>query len=233
MPDIAQMSAFAKFSVSPTRSHRRALPARPVSLGFLTLVALVAVLLPGSRAVADDQSTSRWGWPLSPRPAVVGGFDLPDTPYAAGNRGIDLAGSVGQPVLAVGAGVVTYAGVLAGRGVVVVSHGALRSTYQPVSAAVRVGDDVQLGDRLGTLSAVGSHCLPDACLHLGVIRATTYVDPLSLLPDPAVRLKPLGVEPAVVPTDRSSPESAGPRSIVPTAAAAAAAVADFPWPTVR
>ena len=45
----------------------------------------------------------------------------------------------GQPVHTALAGTVTYAGLLAGRGVVVVDHGATRTTYEPVTAAVAVG----------------------------------------------------------------------------------------------
>ena len=40
----------------------------------------------------------------------------------------------GAPVRAAGAGRVSYAGLLAGRGVLVVVHGALRTTYEPVTA---------------------------------------------------------------------------------------------------
>ena len=56
--------------------------------------------------------------------AVVRGFDPPAQPWLSGHRGVDLLGKVGEPVLAVMAGRVTYSGTLAGRGVVVVSHGA-------------------------------------------------------------------------------------------------------------
>jgi hypothetical protein len=80
--------------------------------------------------------------------------------------------------------------VVAGLGVVVVGHGALRSTYQPVMASVRRGDSVTGGQALGTLEAVGSHCPPRACLHLGVRRGADYFDPLLLLGSHEVRLKP-------------------------------------------
>jgi murein DD-endopeptidase MepM/ murein hydrolase activator NlpD len=133
-------------------------------------------------------------------------------------------GSVGQTVLAIGAGVVTYAGVLAGRGVVVVSHGHLRSTYEPVSGAVAVGDTVSAGQPIGVLASVGSHCPPQACLHLGVIRGLVYVDPFALLADPPIHLKPLGGDP-VATSNRAS-------GAVDTVDAAVAA-AGYRWPTVR
>ncbi|HET9501034.1 MAG TPA: M23 family metallopeptidase, partial [Marmoricola sp.] len=81
-------------------------------------------------------------WPLRPRPEVVSGFDPPSTRWGAGHRGVDLAGSVAAPVRTALPGVVTFAGRIAGRGVVVVSHGDTRTTYEPVRDAVDVGDRV-------------------------------------------------------------------------------------------
>ena len=136
--------------------------------------------------------TDGWVWPLSPRPAVVKMFDPPAETWLAGHRGVDLLGETGQRVSAIGSGEVTFASNLAGRGVVVVSHGSLRSTYEPVTAGVEVGQRVQAGESLGSLQAPRSHCAPSVCLHLGVRRGTGYLDPLSLLGPLAVRLKPLG-----------------------------------------
>lgn len=132
-----------------------------------------------------------WVWPLSPRPIVVNGFDAPDPDWQAGHRGVDLAGTLGESVLAIGAGRVTYAGSVAGVDVVVVRHGVLRSTYEPVLATVSVGDHVFAGEPIGDLELFGSHCLPDACLHLGVKNGSRYLDPLSLFGPRQVRLLPL------------------------------------------
>lgn len=138
----------------------------------------------------------RWAWPLSPRPTVVRPFVRPATAYGAGHRGIDLAGSVGQEVLAVEAGTVTHVGRLAGRGTVSVLHpSGVRSTYEPVEAGVTVGDVVAQQSRLGRLEAVGSHCQP-TCLHLGAVRLRVYLDPLVFLAGARpVRLLPLAQVP--------------------------------------
>jgi len=130
-------------------------------------------------------------WPLQPEPVVVRAFDPPDTPYGAGHRGVDLLGSVGQPVLSALPGTVTYAGLLAGRGVVVVDHGATRTTYEPVTATVTVGTPVGAGSQIGGLGLAGSHCFPRACLHWGWIEGETYLDPLRLVGAGPVRLLPL------------------------------------------
>ncbi len=129
-------------------------------------------------------------WPLSPRPEVVRGFDLPAKPWLPGHRGLDLAGSPGQPVLSATPGTITYSGQLAGRGVIVVTNGQSRTTYEPVIPSLPVGTAVTPGAPIARLSAAGSHCPPRACLHWGLRTATTYLNPLSLLATHPVRLLP-------------------------------------------
>lgn len=130
-------------------------------------------------------------WPLQPTPEVVAGFDPPDSPYGSGHRGVDLAGSAGQVVHTALAGRVSYVGSIAGRGVVVVDHGATRTTYEPVTATVALGSPVARGDPIGTLQLGGSHCFPRACLHWGWIEGETYLDPLRLVGYGPIRLLPL------------------------------------------
>jgi hypothetical protein len=43
---------------------------------------------------------------------------------------------------------------------------------------------------LGELELLGSHCLPRACLHWGLVRGETYLDPLTLVGRGPVRLVP-------------------------------------------
>src|SRR3954454_22290915 len=142
---------------------------------------------------AAGPAAEGWGWPLTGRPAVVTPCRPPPAPWLAGHRGVDLAGSPGQPVLSAGSGVVAFAGSVAGVPVVSVDHrGGLRTTYQPVIATVRRGDDVQRGAVLGALAAAPSHCAPAACLHWGLRRGDAYLDPLALLGvDLRVRLLPV------------------------------------------
>ena len=155
------------------------------------LVGLLAITAtPASEAEPDPIGV----WPLQPEPEVVAGFDPPDQPWGAGHRGVDLLGAPGQEVHAALAGRVSFAGLLAGRGVVVVDHGETRTTYEPVAATVAVGDSLPTGGVIGTLSPTGSHCPPRACLHWGWLRGTTYLDPLGLLGAGPVRLLPLWSE---------------------------------------
>jgi murein DD-endopeptidase MepM/ murein hydrolase activator NlpD len=173
------------------------------------LLALVLGLAPATDPVGV--------WPLQPEPAVVRGFEPPSSPYGPGHRGVDLLGEPGRPVGSALAGTVTYAGLLAGRGVVVVNHGATRTTYQPVTAAVAVGQAVAPGELLGVLELSGSHCFPRACLHWGWIAGQTYLDPLRLVGLGPVRLLPLWRdEPVLSPVVRlggglgGTPLAAGP-----------------------
>ena len=122
---------------------------------------------------------------------IVRAFDPPDDPWLAGHRGIDLLASAGSPVVAVLAGRVSFAGRVAGKGVVVVSHGDTRTTYEPVRAGVRVCDEVGGGSQIGILEANG-HCHAGTCLHLGWLRGQTYLDPSTLFSAGGVRLLPSG-----------------------------------------
>lgn len=142
-----------------------------------------------------DAPPRRWIWPLSPKPVVLRGFERPSTTWGPGHRGLDLAGRENQPVLAAGEGRVTYAGPIAGRGVLVVAHpDGLRTTYEPVRHVVEVGDPVRAGDRIGQLRP-GGHCAPRVCLHWGLIRGSFYLDPADLF-DGRPRLLPYLPSPA-------------------------------------
>jgi murein DD-endopeptidase MepM/ murein hydrolase activator NlpD len=130
-------------------------------------------------------------WPLAPAPDVVAGVDPPSSPWGAGHRGVDLLGSVGQRVRSALPGTVSFAGRIAGRGVVVVTHGDTRTTYEPVTATREVGSVVAGDSPIGRLELAGSHCFPRACLHWGWRRGETYLDPLALVGAGPVRLLPL------------------------------------------
>jgi murein DD-endopeptidase MepM/ murein hydrolase activator NlpD len=124
---------------------------------------------------------------------VVRPFEPPETPYGSGHRGVDLGAVPGAGVEAAGAGVVGWAGVLAGRGVVSVRHpGGLRTTYEPLTPAVHAGQVVAAGEPLGRLAAGHLGCPRPACLHWGLLRGAVYVDPLTLFRRGRVRLLPLG-----------------------------------------
>jgi pyruvate/2-oxoglutarate dehydrogenase complex dihydrolipoamide acyltransferase (E2) component len=130
-------------------------------------------------------------------------------------------------VLAAAAGVVLYAGELAGRGVISIQHGDVRTTYEPTDPVVRAGDVVAQGQLIGSVSSAADGCGPaGGCLHWGAIRGGTYVDPMSLLASAqsrAIRLLPIW-GPEAVP-DAGTPRVAAPRDTRPATAAAATGTA--------
>ena len=159
---------------------------------FVAVILVLLLFAVGPPAHADDV---RLDWPLRPRPAVVGAYDAPSPDWNRGHRGVDLAGTVGQPVYAPGSATVIFAGVLAGRPVVSLAHpGGLHTSYEPVVAAVRVGQLVDATIPIGTLAAGHRGCA-SACLHWGAMwgpaARADYVDPLGLLASTPIRLKPL------------------------------------------
>ncbi|WP_420809039.1 M23 family metallopeptidase [Amycolatopsis suaedae] len=164
---------------------------------FALVAALHPVLLRAAwpveaAAPAVVGEPGRFGWPLSPRPRVVRGYQAPATPYGPGHRGVDLAAAEGQQVLSAGPGVVVFAGQVAGRGVLSVDHdGGLRTTYEPVSPAVAAGDQVHLGQSIGAVVPGHPECPEPVCLHWGVRRGEEYLDPLPLVQvEFVLRLKP-------------------------------------------
>ena len=105
---------------------------------------------------------------------------------------MDLAAPPGAPIVAAGAGVVVFAGPLAGRGVVSIEHaGGLRTTYEPVTAIGRRRQLRRPGQPIGALEPGHAGCAPASCLHWGArLPDRVYLDPMSLLGPWRVRLLP-------------------------------------------
>jgi murein DD-endopeptidase MepM/ murein hydrolase activator NlpD len=134
---------------------------------------------------------------VDPPSGVVRPFEAPEHEWGPGHRGVDLVAPEGSGVRSPGPGVVTFAGQVARRGVVVVTHpDGLRTSLEPVAASVPVGTAVAAGSAIGVVESsredggtTPNHCEPRSCVHWGVRRAERYIDPLSLLtPQPIVLL---------------------------------------------
>lgn len=142
-------------------------------------------------AQADGGARS---WPLAGRPSVLRGWEPPAGPYGPGHRGVDLAAGPEARVLAAAGGRVSFAGRVAGRGVLAIEVAGsgsppLRTTYEPVRALVEEGASVRAGQPVGVLEAGPFHCAA-GCLHWGLRRGDAYLDPLSLLPPALLRRGP-------------------------------------------
>lgn len=159
---------------------------------LLALAVLAVAGVPSPAGALTSAPQPRFAWPLVPAPQVTRPFQAPASDYGPGHRGVDLAATPGQPVLAAGSGVVVFAGLVAGTPVVSVDHdGGLRTTYEPVTATVTTGTQVYRGQPIGTVDAGHPGCPVIACLHWGVRRGDEYLDPLALIStESVIRLKP-------------------------------------------
>ncbi len=124
-----------------------------------------------------QRSASGWAWPATG--AVIGRFSS----NGSLNKGIDIAGELGQPVLAASDGSVVYAGSgLRGYGeLVIIKHS---DTY--VSAyghnrrlLVQEGQKVKAGQTIAEMGSTGADRVK---LHFEIRRQGKPVDPLQYLP---------------------------------------------------
>ncbi|MCB5281603.1 MULTISPECIES: peptidoglycan DD-metalloendopeptidase family protein [unclassified Arthrobacter] len=138
-----------------------------------------------------------WSWPLHPAPAVLRGFDPPAKPWLGGHRGVDLqATDAGAPVTSPAAGRVSFVGIVVDRPVITVDHGnGIRSSFEAVRSDLKDGAAVAEGAVLGWIQP--GHCTPGPCIHWGVRRADSYLNPLAFVTDlrPSVLLPPLDPTP--------------------------------------
>ena len=136
----------------------------------------------GASATAPDQDFDhagplQWGWPA--KGPVASSFS-PDDPS---RKGIDIAGRLGEPVVASEAGKVVYAGSgLIGYGRLVI----LKHNKNYLSAygynrrlLVNEGDKVKRGERLAEM---GKDIHGNPRLHFEIRRNGTPVNPINLLP---------------------------------------------------
>ena len=160
---------------------------------FIAIIVGLTALLLWLSSNSWAQPRQLWEFPLSPVPAIARGFDPPKHDWLPGHRGVDLRAHTGQPVLAPESGTISYVSELAGRGVVVIKHGQLRSTYEPVTSQLTIGEHVKRGDKIGRVECGTSHCCVGTqakCLHWGLLRGTQYLNPLGKV-DLHIRLLPI------------------------------------------
>ncbi|MDO4910953.1 MAG: peptidoglycan DD-metalloendopeptidase family protein [Corynebacterium sp.] len=134
---------------------------------------------PAASILSDPYSPPLYG-PLK----VTKPFAKPEKNWLPGHRGVDLAALPGSAIYAPASGVIHYSGVINGVATVSIMHfDGIRTTYQAVSTTLSKGDPVVRGVPFGVLVA--------GDLNWGAIYAGEYIDPMSLLKPPKIRLKPL------------------------------------------
>ena len=188
----------------------------PIRAALAALAALLltvaASLLVSSQPVG---AAPGWAWPVEGE--ILTAYRNGDDPYAGGqHRGIDIGAEAGAPVGAATGGTVRFAGVAGSSGLTVsvrTSDGTLDTSYLHLSAvAVREGDLVASGQRLGTVGTSGRRSVEAPHLHFGIRDAGSrhaYHDPLAYLP-PAPRAAP---EPPRVPVPVAEPVPVAPAPV--------------------
>src|SRR5690606_40755166 len=109
-----------------------------------------AVAAPGPVAGAEPHAEiGAWVPPLDRSLddlGVIAPFDPPEHDWLPGHRGVDLDAAAGEPVRSPAPGVVTFAGPVAGRDVLVVTHDdGLRTSLEPGTATVPRGTHAASG----------------------------------------------------------------------------------------
>lgn len=173
---IAPSRATTSTSSSPSGSLKTTVITRPIGVTSV-VVPPVATTPATTPVIAGVKSPSGWAWPTNG--ILIGKFSS----NGSLNKGIDIAGDLGQPVLAASDGAVVYAGSgLRGYGeLIIIKHS---DTY--VSAyghnrrlLVREGQQVKVGQTIAEMGSTGTDRVK---LHFEIRRQGKPVDPLEFLP---------------------------------------------------
>jgi len=164
-------------AAAPPRAPAAA-PPQPATAGIATAAAATAPTAPAVPASPPAEAVD-WTWP-------AGGKVISEFVEGGGgkesNKGIDLAGRMGEPVQAAGAGKVTYVGSLRGYGdFLVIRHNSdFISVYAHTSKIlVKKDQTVNKGQKIAEL---GSSDADQPKLHFEIRQQSRPVDPLKLLP---------------------------------------------------
>ncbi|MBJ2346343.1 MULTISPECIES: peptidoglycan DD-metalloendopeptidase family protein [Pseudomonas] len=161
---------------TPSSSSKTTVIRRPATAGTATVPSVANKPAPAPMPPAGPAPTG-WGWPSNG--VLIGKFSS----NGSLNKGIDIAGDLGQPVFAASDGTVVYAGSgLRGYGeLVIIKHS---DTY--VSAyghnrrlLVREGQQVKVGQTIAEMGSTGTDRVK---LHFEIRRQGKPVDPLQFLP---------------------------------------------------
>jgi lipoprotein NlpD len=130
-----------------------------------------------SRAAGQNNSLLRWVWPAQGN--VIAGFSSADNE----NKGLDIGGEAGDPVVAAEAGEVVYVGnglLRYGELVIIKHNDQFLSAYaHNNSINVSEGDIVNRGQQIANLGSTG---IDRNMLHFEIRQAGQPVDPINYLP---------------------------------------------------
>jgi lipoprotein NlpD len=148
------------------------------SSGAVTTTTPVAVAsTPVSTPTNNGGPVSTWKWPTDGK--IIDNFSASE----GGNKGIDIAGSRGQSVVATASGRVVYAGnALRGYGnLIIIKHNDdyLSAYAHNDTMLVREQQEVQAGQKIATMGSTGTSSVR---LHFEIRYKGKSVNPLRYLP---------------------------------------------------
>ena len=119
-----------------------------------------------------------WCWPSSGK--ILSTY----SEGAVGRKGIDIAGSLGQSVIAAASGIVVYSenGLSRYGNIIIIRHNDMYSSAYAYNKVllVKKGQHVKVGERIALLGQTGTH---QNILHFEIRRNGNPVNPIHLLPD--------------------------------------------------
>jgi lipoprotein NlpD len=170
---VTPPSAVVATSLPPV-STRTAAPAAPASTPAAVPTPAPVAVAPAPPASSAGDDDVAWIWPTNG--AVIAGFD------EAKNKGLDIAGKLGDPVLAAGDGRVVYAGAgLRGYGnLVILKHNNTYLTAYAHNQTLLVKEDqtVRKGQKIAEMGQSDSDRVK---LHFEIRRQGKPVDPARYL----------------------------------------------------
>ncbi|ASY74487.1 peptidase [Pectobacterium polaris] len=135
------------------------------------------VSAPAAVASSNTAAVGSWRWPTDGK--VIDSFSASE----GGNKGIDIAGSRGQPITATASGRVVYAGnALRGYGnLIIIKHNDdyLSAYAHNDTMLVREQQDVTAGQKIATMGSTGTSSVR---LHFEIRYKGKSVNPLRFLP---------------------------------------------------
>ena len=165
----------AAAAVSPSPAKQASAPAAPAPSKAGSATVPAAAVAAGSAAATGADEDLGWIWPG--KGAVIGEFD------EVKNKGVDIAGSAGDPVVAAADGKVVYAGAgLRGYGnLIILKHNNTYLTAYAHNQSLLVKEDqsVKKGQKIAEM---GNSDSDKVKLHFEVRRQGKPVDPLKYLP---------------------------------------------------
>jgi lipoprotein NlpD len=160
---------------APAAAASSALP--PLSAGSAARAAAPAQAAPASQPAVGGDEDIPWGWPTTGAATVLAGFDEQK------NKGIDIGGRPGDPVIAAADGRVVYAGAgLRGYGnLIILKHNNTYLTAYAHNQVLLVKEDqtVRKGQKIAEMGATDTDRVK---LHFEIRRQGKPVDPTRYLP---------------------------------------------------